>query len=99
MPIAGWTNFCPTRPNPRPLISARSENGAAFSPKRIEIHVAEPRQDHRVLKLACRRIAGARERQRARVFECERASPAFGHNWTHDLLSFARLQVAFLVPI
>jgi len=29
----------------------------------------------------------------------ERASPAFGHDWTHDLLSFAGLQVAFLVPI
>ena len=39
-----------------------------------------------------RRIAGARERQGARVFEREGASPAFGHDWTHDLLSFAGLQ-------
>ena len=37
-----------------------------------------------------RRIAGARERQGARMFECERASPAFGHDWTYDLLRFAR---------
>ena len=35
---------------------------------------------------------------RSRVFEREGASPAFGHDWTHDLLSFAGLQ-AFLVPI
>ncbi len=35
----------------------------------------------------------------ARVFERERASSAFGHDWTHDLLSFTGLQVAFLVPI
>ncbi len=65
---------------------------AAFSlAERIEIDLAETREDHRVLKLSCRRIAGARERQSARVFECERASPAFGHDWTHDLLSFAGL--------
>jgi hypothetical protein len=38
-------------------------------------------------------------RQGARVFECERAGPAFGHDWTHDLLSFAGFQVAFLIPI
>ena len=54
----------------------------SHSAERIEIDVAEPRQDHRVLKLACRRIAGARERQGARVFERERASPPFGHDWT-----------------
>ena len=65
----------------------------------MEIDFAEPREDHRVLKLACRRIASARERQGARVFERECASPAFGHDWTHDLLSFAGFQVAFLVPI
>jgi len=70
---------------------APSRNCAALSlAERIEIDFAEPRQDHRVLKLSCRRIAGARERQGARVFERERASPAFGHDWTHDLLSFAR---------
>jgi hypothetical protein len=79
---------------------ALSRNCATFSlAERIEIDFAEPRQDHRFLKLARRRIAGARERQGARVFERERASPAFGHDWTHDLLSFAGLQVAFLVPI
>ena len=33
------------------------------------------------------------------MFECERTSPAFGHDWTHDLLSFAGFQLAFLVPI
>jgi hypothetical protein len=27
--------------------------------QQIEINLAEPRQDHRVVKLACRRIAGA----------------------------------------
>ena len=30
------------------------------------------------------------------MFECERTSPAFGHDWTHDLLSFAGFQLAFL---
>ena len=67
--------------------------------ERIEIDFTEPRQDHRVLKLACRRIAGARERQGARMFERERASPAFGHDWTRDFLSFAGFQVAFRIPI
>ena len=33
------------------------------------------------------------------MFERERPSPAFGYDWTHDLASFARLQVAFRVPI
>ena len=56
-------------------------NCAALSlGEQIEIDFAELRQDHRILKLACRRIAGARERQGARVFERERASPAFGHD-------------------
>ena len=50
--------------------------------ERIEINLAEPRQDHRVLKLACRRIAGAGKRHSARVFERERASPTFGYDWT-----------------
>ena len=67
--------------------------------ERIEIDFAELRQDHRVLKLARRRIAAARERQGTRVFERKRASPAFGHNRAHDLLSFTGLQVAFRVPI
>ena len=49
--------------------------------ERIEIDLAEPCEDHRVLKLARRRIAGAGERQSARVFERERASPAFGYDW------------------
>ena len=73
--------------------------GALSLAERIEIDLAEPRQDRRVPKLACRRIAGARERQGAAVFECERTSPAFGHDWTHDLPSLAGLQLAFLVPI
>jgi hypothetical protein len=83
------------------LISERRpENDASLSlAERIEINLAEPRQDHRVLKLTCRRIACARERQGARVFEREHASPAFGHDWTHDLTSFTGLQVAFRIPI
>jgi hypothetical protein len=32
-------------------------------------------------------------------FQRERASPAFGHDWTRDLTSFTGLQVAFSVPI
>ena len=67
--------------------------------ERVEVNLAEPRQDHRVPKLASRRIAGARERQGTGVFECERTSAAFGHDWTHDLLSFTGFQLAFLVPI
>jgi hypothetical protein len=56
---------------------ARPGNDAALSPaERIEINLTEPRQDYRVLKLACRRIAGAGKRQSARMFERERASPA-----------------------
>ena len=83
------------------LISERGPgNDAALSlAERIQINLAEPRQDHRVLKLACRRIAGARKRQSARVFERERASPAFRHNWTHDLSRSTGLQVAFRIPI
>ncbi len=37
--------------------------------------MAEPREDNRVVKLARRGIAGARKRQRASVFEGERAKP------------------------
>ena len=60
---------------------APSGNDDALSPaERIEIDVAEPRQDHRLLKLACRRIAGARERQGARVFDRERTGPPFGND-------------------
>ena len=56
------------------MISERRPCGAALSlAERIEIHFAEPRPDHRVLKLACRRIAGAGKCQSARVFERERA--------------------------
>jgi hypothetical protein len=46
------------------LISDRRPgNDAALSlAERIEINLAEPRQDHRVLKLACRRIARPRKR-------------------------------------
>ena len=82
------------------MISERRPSDVARSlPERIEINLAEPRQDHRVLKLACRRIAGARKRQSARVFERERASPPFRHDWTHDLTSFAGLQVTFRISI
>jgi hypothetical protein len=77
-----------------------SGDDAALSlAKRIEINLAEPRQDHRVVKVTCRRIAGARKRHSARVFERERASPTFGHDWTHNLTSFTGLQVAFRIPI
>ena len=79
---------------------APSGKGAALLlAERIEIDLAEPRQDYRLLKLACRRIAGARERKGTRVFERERAGPPFGDDRTHDLLSLTGLQVAFLVPI
>ena len=37
--------------------------------------------------------------QSTRVFERERASPPFGHNWTQNLTSFTWLQFAFRVPI
>ena len=50
--------------------------------ERIEINLAKLRQDHRVLKLACRRIAGAGKCQRARVSHRKRASPTFGYDWT-----------------
>jgi hypothetical protein len=50
--------------------------------ERIEIYLAKQRQDHRVLKLARRRIAGARKCQRTRVSHCKRASPTFGYDWT-----------------
>jgi hypothetical protein len=67
----------------RLLISERHPCGAALSlAERIEIDLAEPREDHCVLKLACRRIAGAGKRYSAGVFERERASPAFGYDWT-----------------
>ena len=68
-------------------------------PGDVALSLAEPGEDHRVLELACRRIAGAGKRQSARVFERERASPAFGHDWTHDLTSLTGLQVAFRIPI
>jgi hypothetical protein len=81
------------------LISERSPGDVVLSlAERIEIALAELREDHR-LKLACRRIAGAGKCQSARVFERERASPAFRHDWTHDLTSFTGLQVAFRIPI
>jgi hypothetical protein len=58
---------------------ASSGNDTALSlVERIEIDLAEPRQDYRLPKLACRRIAGPRERQGAGVFERERTCPPFG---------------------
>ena len=65
------------------MISERRPGDVALSlAERIEIDLAEPGEDHRVLKLACRRIAGARKRQSARVFERKHASSAFGYDWT-----------------
>ena len=82
------------------MASQRRPCDAALSlAERIEINLAKPRQDHRVLKLACCWIAGARKRQSARVFERERASPPFGHDWTDDLTSFIGLQVTFRISI
>ena len=82
------------------MISARPPCDAVLSlAERIEIDFAEPRQDHRVLKLACRRIAGAGKCQSARVFERERASLALSYHWTQDLTSFTRFQVAFRITI
>ena len=52
-----------------------------------------------MLKLACRRIVGAEKGYSACMFERERASPAFGYDWTQDLTSFTRFQVAFRIPI
>jgi hypothetical protein len=54
----------------RPLISERHPCGATLSfAQRIEIDLAEPREDHCMLKLACRRIAGAGKGYSACVFE------------------------------
>ena len=50
--------------------------------ERIETDLAKLRQDHRVLKLARRRIAGAGKCQRTRVSRRKRASPTFGYDWT-----------------
>jgi hypothetical protein len=60
----------------RLVISERRPCDAALSlAERMEIDLAEPREDHRVLKLACRRIAGAGKCHRTRVFERQRAGP------------------------
>ncbi len=40
-----------------------------------------------------------RKHPSARVFEHERPCPAFRHDWTHDLISFTGLPVAFSIPI
>ncbi len=56
------------------MITERNPCGAALSlAEGIEIDLAEPREDHCVMKLACRRIAGAGKRYSAGVFERERA--------------------------
>ena len=55
-----------------------ASNYARSLAERIEIDFAEPREDHRVLKLSCRWIAGARERQNARPFCNPRANDARG---------------------
>jgi len=51
---------------------ARPCDAALSLAERIEIDLAKLRQDHRVLKLACRRITGVRKRQSAHVFDRER---------------------------
>jgi hypothetical protein len=82
------------------LISERRLSDADLSlAERVEINLAKLRQDHRVLKLACRRIAGAGKRHRARMFERQLARAPFGNDWIHNLTSFARLKVAFPIPI
>jgi hypothetical protein len=54
------------------LIGERRPGDVVLSlAEQIQIDLAEPREDHRVLKLACRRIAGAGKRQSARVLERE----------------------------
>jgi hypothetical protein len=88
-----------TQNGKRLLISERRPREAALSlAERIEIDLTKLRQDHPVLKLARRRIAGAGKCQSP---ACSRASasPAFGYDWTHELTSFTRLQAAFRVPI
>ena len=50
--------------------------------ERIEIDLTKLRKNHRVLKLARRRIAGARKCQRTRVSHRKRASPTFSYDWT-----------------
>jgi hypothetical protein len=50
--------------------------------ERIEIDLAKLRQDNRILKLACRRIAGAGKCQRTRVSLGKRVSPTFGYDRT-----------------
>jgi hypothetical protein len=72
-------------PPPHPLNESRSS-------------LAEPHQDHRVLKLACRWIAGPGKRRCARMLERERACPPLGNDRTHDLTSFTGLQIAFPIP-
>ena len=63
------------------FITERNPCGAALSlAEGIEIDLAELREDHCVMKLACRRIDGAGKRYSAGVFERERARPAFGHD-------------------
>src|SRR5271165_3143569 len=51
-----------------------NDTAALSLAERIEIDLAEPRQYYRLLKLACRRIPGTRERQGAGVFERERTA-------------------------
>ena len=79
------------------MISQRRPCDAALSlAERIEIDLAEPRQDHRALKLACRWMP---VRENATAPACSRASPAFGHDWTQNLMGVTRLQVAFRITI
>ena len=50
-----------------------------------------------VPKLATLGIARARK-PGVHIFQRDRASPTFGRDWTHDLLGFTGLQVAFGIP-
>jgi len=87
-----------------PLFAASSDGSwspleeyAALSlAERIEFNLAEPRQDHRVLKLACPRIAGARERRGARMFERECSVRSGLGSQPHERHQF---QVAFRIAI
>ena len=56
--------------------------------ERMEIDLPEPRQDHGVLKLTCLSDRWCGKMPSARVFQRERSSPAFGHDWTQNLTGF-----------
>ena len=73
--------------------------GALLSAERIEIYIAELREDHGVLEFARRGIAGARECHRPRVFHRQQAGAPFCRARTCRLLGLAGFQVALAIPI